>query len=164
MDNKKYLFVVPKKRKKSGNSKHSKYIINTLVYVLSVVLLFAAVPMMINTFTSADGCTHVCDSECGFVASSPCTYVHEHNDDCGYDEDEGLPCNYVHVHSADCGFAEGAPCTYVCVEFLHEDDTNNVDDNDEEADLEDDADELVGDDDPNANAGDIIFITPPPPS
>ena len=173
MDNKKYIFITPKKRKKSGNNKNKKYIFNTLAYVLSVVLLFAAVPMLINTFTSAEGCTHVCDDTCGFVAASPCTYVHVHNDGCGYDEEEGTSCGYVHTHSPDCGFAAGAPCTYVCVEGVVSSDdnasnvgdaTNNVNENEDALDTEDNTDEINNDDDTDIVTVDEIETLLPVPT
>ena len=49
---------------------------------------------------------------------SQCTFVHEHDETCGYiAPSEGSPCTFVHEHDEYCGYAEprkGSPCTHTC--------------------------------------------------
>ena len=116
----------------------SKQIYNAIAYTLSVVLLLVAVPMLMNQSTSADGCSHTHDSICGFAAASPCTYLHEHSDDCGFDAEEGSPCEDVHTHDPGCGYADPAPCTYVCIEVFDRPGTDDDDDLIESDDVNDD--------------------------
>ena len=170
---------------------------NALAILLCAAVLCAtvafAVPMLLTTTSAADGCTHThdstcgfvkavpCDhkhdSKCGFVAASPCGYSHTHNDECGYDADEGIPCSEPsHSHNSscgyaaaaacehdcekdekdaeECGFVKAAPCKYVCTEVfgLSDDGEDALDEEDEPDDTDtpddDDADSN------NADSGD----------
>ncbi|MDO4553265.1 MAG: hypothetical protein Q4C22_06980, partial [Bacillota bacterium] len=59
---------------------------------------------------------HIHDESCGYDAGTGggCTDVHSHNEACGYAE--GSPCTYVHIHDESCGYAGASPCTHVCDE------------------------------------------------
>jgi len=92
---------------------------------MSAVLLLVAVPFMMTTSTTADGCTHThdnicgyaepsscnhaCSDGCGFKAASACIYVHVHSDAC-VDEDGEFDCTDIHTHNGSCGYAELVPC------------------------------------------------------
>jgi len=118
---------------KSSKRKTSRQKIasSALVYALCAVLLFAGIPLLFSSLTAADGCSHVHDNSCGFIAatpcshshnascgfteSSPCTYVHIHDALCGYDIDNDSPClSLLHIHNDSCGYAIAIACAHVC--------------------------------------------------
>ncbi|MCL2819508.1 MAG: fibronectin type III domain-containing protein [Oscillospiraceae bacterium] len=112
------------------NKKRSA-VFSAFVLLLCAAFLFVGIPMIITTTSAADDCGHEhdgtcgfalavpCDHEhdtaCGFTAESPCTYVHIHNDECGFDGDENLPClEPSHIHNDSCGYITYVMCAHTC--------------------------------------------------
>ena len=159
------------------NKKRSA-VFSAFVLLLCAAFLFVGLPMLVTTTSAADGCTHECDSSCGFTvavpcdhshnaacgyaAASPCTYVHIHNDDCGFDGEVESSClEGSHIHNNSCGYTAAAVCEHVCFDgtcsFVAAspcghtcniacggvdadgDDDGLIDDNDEDGDTSEDA-------------------------
>ncbi len=121
-----------------------------LALALCLCLLASVFPLSGMTYAAAQGCNHVHDKDCGYIAAagSPCTFRHTpHDDTCGYAEardaspcsveaahihdatcggnpDTGEGCTFAHVHDDTCGYAEARDATPCSVEAAHVHDEN----------------------------------------
>ena len=116
-----------------------------LALALCLCLLASVFPLSGMTYAAAQGCNHVHDKDCGYIAAAgaPCTFRHTpHDDTCGYaeakdaspcsveaahihdatcggDPDTGEGCTFAHVHDDTCGYAEAKDASPCSVEAAH---------------------------------------------